>query len=60
MHVLEWQTVSALTRGLFGGLFPELRSKEGNKDQNNTRVSAKTIRHESTYIIYFLHDITKP
>ena len=35
-------------------LFPELRSKWGNKHQNNTRVSAKTVRHETTYIIIFL------
>ena len=35
-------------------LFPELRSNEGNKHHNNTRVSAETVRHESTYIILFL------
>ena len=34
-------------------LFPELRSNEGNKHKNNTRVSAETVRHESTYIILF-------
>ena len=54
VHVLEWWTVSALTRGLFWCLFPELRSNEGNKHQNNTRVSTETVRHESTYIILFL------
>ena len=54
MYVLEWRTVSALTRGLFLCLFPELRSKEGNKHKNNTRVGAETVRHESTYIILFL------
>ena len=54
MYVLEWRTVSALMRGLFGCLFPELRSNEGNKYQNNTRVGAETVRHESTYIILFL------
>ena len=54
MYVLEWRTVSALTRGLFWCLFPELRSNEGNKYQNNIRVSAETVRHESTYIILFL------
>ena len=54
MYVLEWRTVSALTRGLFWCLFPELRSNEGNKYQNNTRVSPETVRHESTYIILFL------
>ena len=31
-----------------------LRSKEGNRYQNNTRVSAEKVRHESTYIILFL------
>ena len=33
--------------------------KFGNKHQNNTRVWAKTVRHESTYIILsylVLHD----
>ena len=54
MYVLEWRTVSALTRVLFWCLFPELRSNEGNKHQNNTRVSAETVHHESTYIILFL------
>ena len=46
--------VSALTRGLFWCLFPELRSNEANKYQNNTRVSAETVPRESTYIIIFL------
>ena len=54
MYVLEWRIVSALTRGLFWCLIPELRSNEGNKYQNNTRVSAETVRRESTYIILFL------
>ena len=40
--------------GYFWCLFLELRSNEGNKHQNNTRVSAETVRHESTYIILFL------
>ena len=35
-------------------LFSELRNDEGNKHQNNTRVSAETVRHKSTYIILFL------
>ena len=48
MYLLEWRTVSALTRGLFWCLFPELRSNEGNKYQNNARVSTETVRHEST------------
>ena len=54
MYVPEWLTVSTLTRGLFLCLFPELRSNEGNKHQNNTLVSAETVRHECTYIILFL------
>ena len=54
MYVLAWRTVYALTRGLFWCLFPELRSNEGNKHQNNARVSAYTVRHKSTYIILFL------
>ena len=51
MYVLEWRGFSALTRGLFWCLFPELQSNEGNKYQNNTWVRAETVRHESTYII---------
>ena len=35
-------------------LFPDLRSNEGNKHQNKTRVSAYTVRHKSTHIILFL------
>ena len=54
MYVLEGWTVSALTRGLFWCLFPELRSNKGNKHQNNTRVCPETVHHESTYIILFL------
>ena len=54
MYVLEWRTVSALTRGLFWYLFPELRSNDGNKHHNNTRVSAEIVRHENKYIILFL------
>ena len=54
MYVLEWRNVSALTRGLFWCLFPELRSNKGNKHQNNTRVSAQTVLHECTFIILFL------
>ena len=54
LYVPEWRTVSALTRGLFLCLFPELRSNEGDKHKNNIRVSAETVRHESNYIILFL------
>ena len=41
-------------RGLFWCLFSKLRSNEGNKYQNNTRVGPETVLHESTYIILFL------
>ena len=54
MYVLEWRNVSTLAGGLFLCLFPELRSNEGNKHPNNTRVSVETVRHKSTYIILFL------
>ena len=53
-YVLSWWTVSTCARGLFWCLFPELRSKVGNKHQNNTRVSAWTVRHEITYNTLFL------
>ena len=45
---------SSLTKGIFWGIFPELRSNEGNKHQNNTRVSTETVRHKCIYIILFL------
>ena len=53
-YVLEWRTVYAVTRGWFWCFFPELRSHEGNKHRNNTRMSAYTVHHKSTYIILFL------
>ena len=40
--------------GYFWWLSPELRSNEANIHQNNTPLSAETVRHESTYIISFL------
>ena len=40
MYVLKWRTVYALTRLLFWCLFPELRSNEGNKHQNNIGVKS--------------------
>ena len=43
-----------LTTGLFWCLFPELRSNDRNKHQNNTRGSAETVRHESSHIMSFL------
>ena len=54
MYVLEWQTVSALTGGLFRCLYPQLWSKEGNKTANNPQVSPETVHHGSTYIIIIL------
>ena len=54
IYVHVWQTVSALTRGLFWCLFPKLRSNKGNKHQNNTWVSTETVRHERSYITLFL------
>ena len=55
IYVLLWWTVSALTGVLFWYLFPSLLRDSGNKHQNNPLVSAKTVRHSSTYIIlYFL------
>ena len=52
MYVLERRTVSVLTRVLFWYLFPELRSNEGNKHQDNPRVSTGTVGHEGSYIIF--------
>ena len=37
--------------GYFGVLFLELQNNEGNKDQNNTCLSASAVHSESTYII---------
>ena len=39
MYVLEWRTASALTRGLFWCLFPELLRNSGNKNikKNSSR-----------------------
>ena len=53
-RILRRSHVSALTRGLFWCLFPELRSNDGIEHQNNTRVSAETVRYKSSYIISFL------
>ena len=41
-------------RDIFWCLFPELRSNEGHKCQNITRVNARIIRHERKYIILLL------
>ena len=62
MYVLTWRTFYVLTRGLFWCLFPELCSNEGNKHQNNTRVSAahKQFVTRVHTLFYFLHDITNP
>ena len=53
MYVLSWRTVSALTRVLFWYLLPSLLWDSGNKHQNKPLVSAKTVRHSSTYIILY-------
>ena len=52
-RILEWRTVYALKRGIFWCLFPELQSNEGNEHQNNSLVSAWTVRHKSTNITLF-------
>ena len=56
MYSCDKLFISALTRGLFWCLFLDLRGNEGNKHthKKNTRASAETARHESTYIILFL------
>ena len=54
MYVLEWRTVSALTRVLFLCLFSSLLRNSGNKHENNPLVSAETVRHSSTYIILYI------
>ena len=54
MYVLEWWSVSVLTRVLFWYLFPLLLRNSGNKHQNNPLVSAETLRHSSTYIILYM------
>ena len=48
LHFVE-MFISALTRVLFWCLFPSLLRNWGNKHQNNTLVSAETVRHSSTY-----------
>ena len=60
MYVIEWRTVSALARGLFLCSFPDLRTNVGNKHQNDTRVSAETFRHESSYFILVFIGHTDP
>ena len=39
MYILAVRTVYELSRGLFWCLFPELRSNDGNKHENNNQVS---------------------
>ena len=65
MYVLAWRTVHALTRGLFWCLFPELRSNEGNKHQNNTRAELSDwfkfniiVYHSVYFIWHFLQGTT--
>ena len=54
MYELLWRTNYELTSVLFWCLFPSLLRNSGNKHQNNTLVSAKTVRHASTYIILYI------
>ena len=54
IYVLSWRTISVLTRVLFCYLFPPLLRNSGNKHQNNPLVSAQTVRHSSTYIIFYI------
>ena len=56
MYELLLRTVYALTKLLFGGLFPELLRNSGNKYQDNNLVSALTVRHSSTYIILYMQN----
>ena len=63
MYALSWQTVSALTRGIFWCLFPKLlmtncfnaheRVILGNRHKNNPLMSVETVRHSSTNIIIY-------
>ena len=53
---LEWRNSCPLMRELFLCLFPGL----GNKYENNTGVSAQTVRHECAYIILFLTRHNRP
>ena len=54
LYVLEWRTVSALTRGLFGVYIPSCEARREINTKNNARASTETIRYEKTYIIQFL------
>ena len=47
------RTVSTLTRMLFWCLFPSLLRNTGNKHQVNPLVSAETVCHSITYIIFY-------
>ena len=51
MYVLEWRTASALTRGFFWCLFPELQ----NNEENNTKKHSSERRNSLSrqYIPYF-------
>ena len=58
MYVLEWRTVSTLTRGLFWCLFPELRSNEGNKHKITLEWTQRQFVTRVHTLSYTLHDIT--
>ena len=54
MHVLEWQTVYALTRGSFWCLFCRVVKQRWELVPKQHSSETETVRHESTYIILFL------
>ena len=54
MYGLEWETVDALTRGLFWYLYPLLLLSSGNEQQNNDFVRTWSVCLDNTYIILFL------
>ena len=60
MYVLEWRTVSALTRGLFWCLFPELEATR----EINTKITLEWAQKRFVMRVHtlfnFLHDITNP
>ena len=60
MYVLLWRTVYALTQVLFWWIFPSLLRNSGNKHQNYPLVSARTVRHTSTYIIFYIWNYLPP
>ena len=60
MYVLEWWTVSALTRGLFWYLFPELRSNDAINTKRTLRWARKQFVTRVHTLFYFFHEKTNP